>query len=163
MRATQIRDAGLFHTPEGIARLLVPCGEGVIRWEEVLAALIDQAPRLTLSIEGIDRSNGELPLYLNDPVWISAHPDMTVAELSEIVRMTNEHELRAEAGNARSLEVLRQPVTEDQSLTYISDSARHLRRCLEALGPLGRLEALDRLDELDGLDPLTPLDADTRS
>ena len=141
VRATQIRDAGLFHTPDGIARLLVPCGDGVLRWEEILEALGAGAPRLTLSVEGVTRTRAEVALYLYDPVWQASHPDLTVAELSEIVRMTNEYEARAASGNALGLDALREPVSAADSDRFISDSAAHLRRCLDKIDSLGSADA----------------------
>ncbi|MFB7323889.1 MULTISPECIES: sugar phosphate isomerase/epimerase family protein [unclassified Streptomyces] len=139
VRATQIRDAGLFHTPEGIARFLLPCGDGVMRWEHILATLIERAPRLTLSIEGVTRTNGELPLYIYNPVWLAAHPDMTVEELSKIVRMANEYEARVASGDALGAEALRNPVSDARSDEFILNSAEHLRKCLGRIGALGEV------------------------
>ncbi|MFF2502070.1 sugar phosphate isomerase/epimerase family protein [Streptomyces sp. NPDC058067] len=129
IRATHIRDAALFFTPAGIARQLVPVGEGVLDWDRLLAPLAGRD--LMLSVEGIvESTRGEMELQLYDPVWQEGHPDLTLAEAFEVVRLTTLYADRVSDGAAASREQLHRAVGEPESLAFIDRSAQHLRQIL---------------------------------
>ena len=133
MRATHVRDAALFFRPSGIARVLAPCGEGVIDWERLLAPLAGRD--LMLSVEGIvDPERAEMDLQVHDPAWQAGHPDLTVAEAFEVVRLTTTYAERVARGDAAGWEELHSPVGEHESLDFIDRSARHLRAVLASAG-----------------------------
>jgi sugar phosphate isomerase/epimerase len=131
VRSTHIRDAALGFSAEGISRFLVPVGEGVIDWQSILSRL-DQSGAM-LSIEGISRSRAEMTLYIHDPIWQGAHPDMTVPEILEIIGLTRDYELRASAGLVPNAEALREPLAPEASLEFIRRSAERLRYYLNDL------------------------------
>jgi sugar phosphate isomerase/epimerase len=62
---THMRDVILYFIPDGIARQIRPCGEGVIDWQVVLS-LLD--PDLNLSVENVSGRNGS-PILIHDPRW----------------------------------------------------------------------------------------------
>lgn len=84
VRTTQLRDAALCRTEQGLARLLMPCGEGVIDWRLVLGELIARAPVRHLTIEPIGGLRAEMGLFPEDPLWRAGHPDLTDAELASL-------------------------------------------------------------------------------
>ncbi|GIM91586.1 sugar phosphate isomerase/epimerase family protein [Paractinoplanes toevensis] len=126
-RQSHVRDVALAFTDDGIGRFLAPCGQGVIDWPALLAPLLEHAPDATLSIEGIVRSRAEMPLFVDDPVWQAAHPDLTVTELAEVYRLTRSYADRAH------LDLLRRPTGADEELAFITDSVAHLRTVLKEL------------------------------
>lgn len=131
VRSTHVRDAALSFTAEGISRFLVPVGDGVIDWAALLAPICDS--EVMLSIEGITRSRGEMALYIHDPTWQQGHPDLTVAEILEVVRLTRDYEARAAAGLVPDLERLRHLPRPGESLEFIRTSAQRLRQHVAAL------------------------------
>ena len=133
MRQTHVRDAALFFTGEGIVRMLQPCGEGVIDWPALLGALLADAPRLCLSIEGIMDGRFQLPLSIYDPQWQAGHPDLTLREFAEIVRLTHDYETRAATGQVRTRAELSRPADHTERLEFITASAAFLRDTVAAL------------------------------
>ncbi len=143
MRQTHVRDAALFFTDEGICRMLAPCGQGVIDWSELLGALLREAPRMCLSIEGVMGGRFQLPLSIYDPLWHAGHPDLTTSEFAEVVRLTRDYESRVAQGLVRSRESLALPVDPVERLDFITTSASYLRQELANLShqqsvPAGR-------------------------
>ncbi|GAB2856462.1 hypothetical protein GCM10022221_65200 [Actinocorallia aurea] len=125
VRTTQLRDAALRRTEDGIARLLMPCGEGVIDWTLLLGELIARAPVRNLTIEPIGGLRAEMGLYPDDPVWRAGHPDLTDAELASLGDLADSH-------TGPGLDELRhgpQPVFED----FTAACAAHLRAVLSEL------------------------------
>ncbi|MEA5457062.1 sugar phosphate isomerase/epimerase family protein [Sinomonas sp. JGH33] len=132
IRSSHIRDVALFFRPEGIARLLRPVGEGVIDWALFLEPLIGHD--LMLSIEGIvESTRGEMMAQLFDERWRGAHPDLTLPEALEVVRLASDYEARAASGDAPGWEQLHEPLGHDESLQFIERSARYLREILACL------------------------------
>jgi len=147
VRATHLRDAALFFRPEGIARILTPVGEGVIDWDQLLAPLLvpgrDGQPErdLMLSVEGVvEETRGEMHLQIHDPRWQAGHPDLTVPETLEVIRLTTDYEARAAAGEAPDWAALHTDVGEAESLDFILRSADALR------DTIARLTAPNRID-----------------
>jgi hypothetical protein len=79
--------------------------------------------------------NAEMPLFVDDPRWWAAHPDLTRAEFSVVESLTADYEQRAGAGDVPSLAELRGPVDSRQALAFITDSAAGLRAALAARPP----------------------------
>ncbi|BBH70206.1 sugar phosphate isomerase [Actinoplanes sp. OR16] len=129
-RQSHVRDVALAFTDDGIGRFLAPCGQGVIDWPALLTPLIEQAPHATLSIEGIVRGRAEMPLFVDDPVWQAGHPDLTVAELAEIYRLTRSYDA--------DLDALRRPTGADEELAFITDSVDHLRTVIASIKETAR-------------------------
>lgn len=131
VRSTHVRDAALVFTSYGIGRFLRPVGEGCLDWHAVLRPLL--ASGTMLSIEGITRSRGEMPLYVHDPEWQRGHPDLTPAEAFEVVRLTRDYEARAASGLAPDLQALRAPLVPGEQLEFLAGSIAALRAVLAEL------------------------------
>ncbi|MBX3530632.1 MAG: sugar phosphate isomerase/epimerase [Rhizobiaceae bacterium] len=128
VRATHVRDMALLETSEGLARFLLPVGEGVIDWPALLGTLPDKTPdgrEVMLSIEGILRGRGEMAIPYRDPRWLEGHPDLVGAELETLIGY-------AKSSRSPDLDTLRGPVVEGEPLDFIRRSAAALRRHLAA-------------------------------
>lgn len=132
IRSSHIRDAAMLFRPEGIARILQPVGEGVIDWDALLEPLLGHD--LMLSIEGIvEDTRGRMTLQTYDERWQQGHPDLTLGEALEVVRLTADYEARVAAGAAPGWDALNSPVGEQESLEFILRSAERLRGVLARL------------------------------
>ena len=130
LRATHVRDAALLEAPQGLARLLMPVGHGVIDWPALLDTLAAQLPAgldVMLSIEGILRSRAEMVIPFRDPRWRQGHPDLTAEELAAIRVLADGYAQRAEAGLAPDAAALRAPVAAGDPLEFLRQSATALR------------------------------------
>jgi hypothetical protein len=116
----------------------VPVGDGVINWPALLALL--NGKDVMLSIEGITRSRAEMALFIHDPIWQHAHPDLTVPEVLEVIRLTQDYELRASAGLAPNADKLRESPGPETPLDFITLSAARLRKHLDDLPDAKTLE-----------------------
>lgn len=134
-RQTHLRDVVLVPNEHGIGRLVVPIGEGVIDWTELMGVL-STAPARTYSIEGAFPGTTELPgtemsLFIDDPEWRDSHSDLTDAELG----WARGHAARFGTDPDREAreEALRATVDDDRATAFIVDSAAALRRALAPL------------------------------
>jgi sugar phosphate isomerase/epimerase len=134
IRTTQLRDAALWRTETGLARLLAPCGQGVIDWARVIAILLDHRPDIHLTIEGIGSVRAEMPLHLHDPRWRAGHPDLTDAALAELQGLAAAYEARSASGEVETLEQLRQSRADGRQAheQFVAASAAHLRAAIAA-------------------------------
>jgi sugar phosphate isomerase/epimerase len=135
-RMSHIRDVALYFTSDGrgLGRLLAPCGEGVINWRRLLAILAEHQPDLQLSIESPLRMWGDMSIQIYDPFWQAAHPDLTVSELAEVVRLTRIYEQRAQNGEVPSAAAISAtPLDLEQQLGFIQRTAAYLRQTLASL------------------------------
>ncbi|WP_082008164.1 sugar phosphate isomerase/epimerase family protein [Microbacterium mangrovi] len=132
IRSSHIRDAAMLFRPDGIARILQPVGDGVIDWDAFLTPLLGHD--LMLSIEGIvESTRGRMTLQTFDERWQRGHPDLTLAEAFEVVRLTADYERRAAAGAVPGWDDLNSPVGEQESLDFILRSAARLRELIDRL------------------------------
>jgi sugar phosphate isomerase/epimerase len=138
-RCSHVRDVAVHVDADGLERLLVPCGQGVIDWSELLSVLVADSPRLTLSIEGITVA-GRAPMraQIDDPEWRESHIDLAPAELDSVVGLARTYAARAAAGEVAVFETLRGAVSERECTAFFTDSARHLRATLATLSTLDR-------------------------
>ncbi|GAA3667240.1 sugar phosphate isomerase/epimerase [Nocardioides ginsengisoli] len=132
-RQTHVRDGALFFTDQGLCRMLAPCGQGVIDWPALMAALVG-APRRALSIEGIMGRRFQLPIPIYDPLWHAGQPDMTTVEITELVRLARAYDAAVARGERRSLASLSEPADDDERERFVLDSVAHLRAVAVGIG-----------------------------
>jgi sugar phosphate isomerase/epimerase len=70
IRQTHLRDVALFADGGDVLRYLAPCGEGVLDWDVLVAALLDANANLNLSIEGAGAHRGRLSIPRSHPRWV---------------------------------------------------------------------------------------------
>ncbi|GAA4844536.1 sugar phosphate isomerase/epimerase [Luteimicrobium xylanilyticum] len=127
VRATHARDVALHTTENGIGRFLLPVGEGVLDWPAIVGALLDANPDLPVSVEGVTTSRAEMTLWVDDARWYESDPGLDPVELARVRELTAAYEARARTGDAPTLDQLRSPLDEAESLAFVLDSARALR------------------------------------
>jgi sugar phosphate isomerase/epimerase len=81
---THMRDVFLYRTPEGLARQIRACGDGIIDWSSVTSALAECDMDLNLSVECVSRRN-DTAIPIHDPRWLAAQPDLSSVELQSLV------------------------------------------------------------------------------
>ena len=104
---THLRDAVLAPTDDGLARFLMPVGEGVVDWGALLDAVLAADPGIDLAIEGIGGSRAEMVLQPQDARWRNAHPDLTDRDIRALASLADGYAADAAAGRSPSLADLR--------------------------------------------------------
>lgn len=92
---THLKDPLLTLGQEGLTRYVYPCGLGCVDWPALLAILAEHNPSLHLTLED-HKSVTLIPIF--DARWQAAHPDLTVAEVAELVRLATVAETRIRNG-----------------------------------------------------------------
>ncbi|WP_427888188.1 sugar phosphate isomerase/epimerase family protein [Kribbella sp. GL6] len=143
VRQTHVKDAALVHVPGGIGYQMRPVGTGAIDFASILPILNAANPNLNLTLE-TDRSHADNPpgtpelnmlIELDDQGFLDGHPDLTVSELSEYLRMVRDYERRVRDGEVPTLDEYRaQPYGFDEAIVFINRSRDHVRSLCAAQG-----------------------------
>ncbi|MFI6483127.1 sugar phosphate isomerase/epimerase family protein [Nonomuraea sp. NPDC050663] len=125
---THLRDLVLYFTPDGVERQIRACGDGVI---DLRAVLKELDPRVNLTIENTgSRDRNGIQLFL--PAWQRAHPDLPMADVLELVRLTVESERLMRDGHIPDADAYyAPPLGPDWEKAFIRRSADHLTALLE--------------------------------
>jgi sugar phosphate isomerase/epimerase len=133
---THMRDVVLYLIPQGIARQIRACGDGVIDWPSVMALLGEHAPDLNLSVENISgRNDTSIDLY--DPRWQASHPDLAVNEVLTLVHHAYETEARMRRGDLADQDSYypRDGLNTDEQVAFIRRCHAHLRQIVTGKDP----------------------------
>lgn len=127
---THLKDALLFFGPRGFVRQTVPPGRGVIDWREALTILAAHSPGLLLAIE----DHKYLFAYdCFEPAWLSGYPDLTVAELGAVMKLTWECQRRLNAGEYPEPETYDRLPREQDAEERLLFGAAHLRSIVKEI------------------------------
>ncbi len=162
VRQTHIKDAGLVHDPHGIREQMRPNGQGVVDLHWILPALHEANPNLNLSLEiaevGISSapqlasrpSDATTGIALYDPVWVAGHPDLTVPELVDYIRLVQDYEARIDAGEVPSMtDHARRTYGVDEAWKWVDDSRAYIHSVMRDEG----IPVLDRVSQPAGSTP----------
>jgi hypothetical protein len=141
VRQSHIKDAAMLHGDGGLLYQMRPCGAGVVDFAELLPVLAEANPDLHLTIEN-DQSLTDAPrprhrmlVEIYEPEFLAAHPDLTVEEFAAFVEMVHRYEERVAAGEVPDWAAYAAlPYGYAETVTYIRDSAAHLRLVCEKAG-----------------------------
>jgi len=125
-----VKDALLLFTQEGLVRNARACGEGIVDWATILPILYEYAPNLALSLED---HRGYLPLEIYDPEWLKAHPDLTNAELSQVVRLAQLSEAKIARGEVVAPALYDAEPWPEQKIKRLETSRDNLRAVIDKL------------------------------
>jgi len=128
---THVMDAIVYFAPEGLERQARPCGEGVLDWDAIITTLATHSPDLALSLEN---RNGHYSVPIYDPAWQAVHPDLTVAEMIDVVRLARITEEKIRRGKWEDPRAYELVPWADRQPAALQTSVRYLRRRLEATG-----------------------------
>jgi sugar phosphate isomerase/epimerase len=131
VRQTHVKDVALYFGAEGVYRQARPCGEGVVDFRAILPILAASRPDLNLSIENPTARSPAAPIQIFDPIWLAAHPDLTVAEFAGFVHLVRGYEERIARGEVDDPETYQaRPFGDPEAVAYITESAAYLRAIL---------------------------------
>jgi sugar phosphate isomerase/epimerase len=82
---THIKDGGLMLTADGFVSFTAEAGKGVVDLAGIIGPLAAAHPRLTLTVED---HGGDFLIPVNDPDFLARFPDLSVAELVALQRLT---------------------------------------------------------------------------
>ncbi|MBZ5496374.1 MAG: sugar phosphate isomerase/epimerase [Acidobacteriia bacterium] len=82
---THIKDGGISLIPAGLLSFPVPAGLGVVDFQAILQLLRSLSADVNLSVEG---HGGSFLLPIFDASFLSKFPDLTAAELSRLIRLS---------------------------------------------------------------------------
>jgi sugar phosphate isomerase/epimerase len=131
VRLTHVKDALLLFDEGGLTRQVRACGEGVLDWPTILAALGEHRPELNLSIED---HRGAIGPRIFDPAWRAGHPELTAAGVADVVRLAWLSAERLRRGEIPSPEQVDETPWEEQALPRLRRAAAYLRRTVADLG-----------------------------
>jgi len=127
VRQTHLKDVVHVFADEGLLRQVRPCGQGLVDFETILPLLHQHRPDLNLSIEN-PTTNGQMIVQIYDPVWQASHPDLSVSELAELVRLSRQCEARIASGKWPTLDAYDAiPFDYERTVWFIKESAAYLR------------------------------------
>jgi sugar phosphate isomerase/epimerase len=126
-----VKDAILTFDPHGLVRQPRACGEGIIAWETILPILHQAAPDLHLSLED---HRGFMLLEIYDPEWLAAHPDLTTAELAQVVRLAQLSEAKIARGEIMPPAAYDAEPWEEQRIRRLEASRDYLRALIAEQG-----------------------------
>jgi sugar phosphate isomerase/epimerase len=127
----QAKDAIVSFVPQGLQRQVRPCGDGAVDWPALLPTLGEFCPDLNLSLED---HKGLMPIPIYDPEWQAGHPDLTVAEVAQVVRLAYRFQQRVAAGETLDAAAYEAIPFREQREARETASIAYLRRVVAAAG-----------------------------
>jgi sugar phosphate isomerase/epimerase len=126
-----VKDAVLTFDQGGLVRQPRACGQGIVDWPVILPILFTHAPDLHLSLED---HRGFMLLEIYDPLWLDAHPDLTAAELAQVVRLAQHSEAQIAGGLWPAPAAYEAEPWEVQKVARLEASRDYLNGLLQSLG-----------------------------
>jgi sugar phosphate isomerase/epimerase len=127
----QAKDAIVTFVEDGLQRQVRPCGEGVVDWASLLPALGVHSPGLNLSLED---HKGLMAIPIFDLAWHAGHPDLTAAEVAQVVRLAWRCERRIATGDLMPPREYEAIPFAQQKEARLHASVDYLRRVITAAG-----------------------------
>lgn len=152
VRQTHIKDAYVAHAPGGLDFQTRPVGKGIVDFRAILPITVAANPNLNLTVENAQsvednrrKANPRQCIQIADPIWLTAHPDLSVEELAAYLDLIHAFEERVRGGEIPDWESYEAanygyPSYEQQSYGYaetvgfIKESAAYLRQICGELG-----------------------------
>lgn len=133
VRQTHMKDAYFAIVPGGVVIQSRACGEGVIDFAAIIAALAAHNPGLNLSLE-CNQPRAEPPpvaprvIGMFDREWAASHPDLSVEEYAALLALAEPYRRRIEAGEVPDWAAYTQaPFGYAEAVGEIRRSAAYLR------------------------------------
>jgi sugar phosphate isomerase/epimerase len=125
---THAKDAILFFSQSGVVRQVKPCGWGIVNWEEILPILYQYNPDLTLNIED---HKGLQMIDLFSEEWRRFHPDLNLAEMGELIRLTRICEVKLQKGEIDDIDAYEAIPYKEQMLDRLNTSMNYLKATIK--------------------------------
>ena len=124
---THAKDAILFFSETGIVRQVKPCGQGIVNWQEILTILHHYNPDLTLNIED-HKGYQIIDLFCEE--WRQVHPDLNLAEMGELLRLTQVCESKLRQGEIENIEEYEAISYKAQMLDRLESGMNYLNKII---------------------------------
>ncbi len=98
--ATHCKDGAIFLNEQGFVSMTCEAGKGVIDWEKIIKRLAILDREVNLSVEDHGGSF-EIPIF--DPTFLSKFPDLTVLELSRLLKLAEKSKKMLDAGEIATM------------------------------------------------------------
>jgi len=124
------KDCILFFSDNGLMRQVKPSGEGIVNYKEIFKTLAPHSPDLHIQIED-HKGFYHIDIYVE--AWRNAHPDLSMHEVTELVRLARLTEQRIAAGelmDPKEYEAINYRLQMNERL---ASSLKHLRGVLSEL------------------------------
>jgi sugar phosphate isomerase/epimerase len=93
--ATHCKDGAIFLNEQGFVSMTCEAGKGIVDWEKVLKRLATLDREINLSIED---HGGSFDIPIFDPTFLSKFPDLTVLEMSRLLKLADKSKKMLDAG-----------------------------------------------------------------
>ena len=93
--ATHCKDGAIFLNEQGFVSMTCEAGTGIVDWEKVLIRLAMLERKINLSIED---HGGSFDIPIFDPTFLSKFPDLTVLEMSRLLKLAEKSKKLLDAG-----------------------------------------------------------------
>jgi len=117
---------------------------GVVDFRAIMPILAAANPDLNLSIENYEsfsdrpRNPPKLIIEIADPKWLESHPDLSVEEYADYMKMVQDYAARIASGEVMDRESFAAWAAKNyhyaETVDYIKKSAAHVRGICEELG-----------------------------
>ena len=152
VRQTHMKDAALAFGRGGVLVQGRTVGQGVIDFRAILSLLRDASPGLTLSIENRQPDEEALDTYpafkargskpgvahlieVFDPIWLDAHPDLSVRELAQYLELVQQSDQLIRDGLLAPMEAVEAaPFGYEEAVRFIKDRGACLNGLIDELG-----------------------------
>jgi len=125
---THAKDAISIFSEAGVVRQVRPCGQGIVSWQKILPILHQYDPDLTLNIE--DHKGCQIiDLFFEE--WRQFHPDLNLAEMGELIRLTQVCESKLRQGEIEKIEEYEAIPYKAQMLDRVETSMHCLNRVID--------------------------------
>ena len=127
---THAKDGILFFSENGVVRQVKPCGSGVVNWREVLPILYAYNPGLTFTLED-HKGYQEVDFFSEE--WRRNQPDLTLAEMGELIRLARQCELKILHGEIQKVADYETIPFKDQMVDRLRSSMNFLNGLIKEL------------------------------
>lgn len=144
VRQSHIKDALIAYDGEVLDFQMRPCGGGVVDFRAIMPILAAANPDLNLSIENYEsfsdrpRNPPKMIIEIADPKWLEGHPDLSVEEYADYMKMVQDYAARIASGEVLDRESFAAWAVKNyhyaETVDYIKTSAAHVRGICEELG-----------------------------
>jgi 3-oxoisoapionate decarboxylase len=127
---THIKDGAVLLRAEGLVSFVAEAGKGVVNFRKIFEGLSSLAHDIHLSIED---HGGDFLIPIFDPVFLTKFPDLTVRELSGLLKLASRTQ---ELMNRKELSILDRARWPELCEARVKRDIRHIRKVLETNGQL---------------------------
>ncbi len=125
--ATHCKDGAIFLTEQGMVTMTTEAGKGIVDWEKILRRLATLEREVNLSIED---HGGSFDIPIFDPTFLSKFPDLTVLELSRLLKLADKSKKKIDVGE---IAILPRPEWPKHCERRIQNGIRNIQEIVERI------------------------------